>query len=102
MSRPRILALITFVAFVAWTVYLCRGYNYLTFFQPILSSGPGIQVLTDLTIAQSLILIWMFRDAGKAGRTFWPYLLITVAFGSFGPLLYLILGKDSAGAGGKV
>jgi hypothetical protein len=95
MSLPRLLSLITFLAFAAWTAYLCRGYNYLTFFHPVLSSGPGIQVLTDLTIAQSLILIWMFRDAGKAGRKFWPYLLITAAFGSFGPLLYLILGKNS-------
>lgn len=95
MSRTRLLALVTFVAFAAWTFYLCRGYNYVSFFKPVLASGPGIQVLTDLTIAQSLILIWMFRDARKAGRTYWPYLLITAVFGSFGPLLYLILGRHS-------
>ena len=101
MSRTRLLAGLTFLAFAAWTLWLCRGYNYITFFQPVLASGPGIQVLTDLTIAQSLILIWMYKDAKDAGRIYWPYLLITAVFGSFGPLLYLIMKKEKAdGSGG--
>jgi hypothetical protein len=95
MSRSRILAIIVFVAFAVWTAYLCRGYNPITFFNPVFASGPTIQVLTDLAIAQTLILTWMVRDARTTGRKFWPYFLLTFFLGSFGPLLYLILAPNT-------
>jgi hypothetical protein len=41
-------------------------------------------------IALSLILAWIWRDARTRGATLWPYVLLTAAFGSVGPLLYLI------------
>lgn len=92
-SKSQIVALVVFVAFLVWTTFLCQDYNYITFFKPLLAVGPGIQVLTDLTIAMSLILIWMYFDCKKTGRRYWIYFTITFIFGSFGPLLYFILQK---------
>jgi hypothetical protein len=94
MPKQRIIPLIAFIAFAVWTTFLTHDYNYMSFFEPVLSSRPGIQVLTDLSIAMIMILVWIFYDAQKSQRRFWPYLIITIVFGSFGPLLYLILRKN--------
>jgi hypothetical protein len=55
-----------------------------------LSSLAGIQVLVDLTIALTLVLIWIVRDARERGVSWVPYAVITVFLGSVGPLVYLL------------
>jgi len=71
--------------------------NCLTFFAPVLASGPGSQVLTDLTIAITLVMIFIYFDAKKTNRRFWPYAVLALLFGSFGPLVYFILRKEDEG-----
>lgn len=56
------------------------------------SFGAG-QVLADLVIALGLVMVWMWRDAKTTGRNPWPWLGVTLATGSFGPLLYLLTRK---------
>lgn len=51
----------------------------------------GLQVLTDLVILAVLAMIWMVQDAASRRLPVWPFLLVTLAAGSFGPLLYLIV-----------
>lgn len=53
-------------------------------------------MLADLVIALVLVMGWMWRDAKASGRGIWPWIAITLAFGSFGPLLYLLTRKSSA------
>lgn len=53
------------------------------------SSGAG-QVFADLVIALSLVMVWMVRDAKTSGRAAWPWILLTLVAGSFGPLVYLL------------
>jgi hypothetical protein len=55
-----------------------------------LQNTAGMQVLADLVIALLLFCVWMWRDARASGRRPWPWLLLTLATGSFGPLLYLL------------
>lgn len=56
------------------------------------------QVLADLVIAVSLAMYWIWKDAQKTGRNPWPWLLLSLPAGSFGPLLYLVTRKGDAGA----
>jgi hypothetical protein len=60
------------------------------------STGAG-QVFADLVIALSLNLLWIARDARETGRRFWPWVGVTLATGSFGPLLYLLLEDRATG-----
>lgn len=53
------------------------------------SFGAG-QVFSDLVIALTLAMVWMWQDARVLGRNPWPWIVATLAAGSFGPLLYLL------------
>jgi hypothetical protein len=55
-----------------------------------------MQVLADLSIALSLSLVWIWRDARAIGRSAWPWMVATLALGSFGPLVYLLTRKAPA------
>ncbi len=62
-------------------------------FSAITLSYGSMQIFLDLVIALTLIMVWMWRDAKNRGRSFWPWMCITLAAGSFGPLLYLLTAK---------
>ncbi len=59
-------------------------------------SWGGAQVFSDLVIALTLFMVWMWRDAQALGRTAWPWVLATLALGSIGPLLYLLTRRVKA------
>lgn len=87
----RTLALTTvLVAFSALTVYGVQAHGYVGFFEVLGSSAAGITVFVDLVIALSLAIFWMWGDSRERGLPLWPYLALTLAFGSVGPLGYLI------------
>lgn len=52
------------------------------------SWGAG-QVLADLVIMCTLGCVWMVQDARERRLKAWPFVLVTLAAGSFGPLAYL-------------
>jgi hypothetical protein len=91
VAMQRNFLIITLIALLAITA-LALWYDGLWgIFAPNFKSFGEFQVFFDLIIALGLFLVWMWRKETTAGRNPWPWLLITLAIGSFGPLLYLII-----------
>lgn len=81
------IVLVNFVALNAWVVY---QFGYMGFVEAMFANIATTAAFVDLTIALSLITVWMWQDARKRGSAFLSYFLLTLTFGSVGPLLYLI------------
>ena len=64
-------------------------------FASIVQSSASLQIYVDLFILCLLAIAWMrrdSRDSRQAGRRFWPWAILTLVAGGFGPLLYLLVG----------
>jgi hypothetical protein len=81
---------ILLVDFLGLTAYAVWRHGYLGVFELALANAATATVLVDLTIALGLVTVWMWRDARGHGISPVPYVLVTIATGSAGPLLYLI------------
>jgi hypothetical protein len=87
----RTLLILTLVPFSVLSAMAVLHHGYWGIFEVQFKSFAGVQVLADLVIALVLFLIWMWRDAKVTGRNPWPWIVLTLAAGSFGPLIYLLL-----------
>jgi hypothetical protein len=86
---PRSLLLVTLALFGALSAAALWQHGYWGLFEPVFKSFGAAQVFMDLVIALTLILVWMWHDAKARGRNIWPWIVLTLLAGSFGPLLYL-------------
>ena len=90
MNRKQLglsVALIVLLVMDGYSVYL---YGYIGFFRTILANFGGLTAFVDLAIALILILAWMADDARARNTSAVPYVILTIALGSVGPVLYLI------------
>lgn len=95
----RLIALIAVIlAFGALTAEALMETGYLGIFTMHMQSFAGMQVLTDLVIVCVLAILWMLHDAKTSGVNPWPFIVVTLAAGSFGPLFYLVAREVKAGA----
>lgn len=53
-------------------------------------------IAVDLVIALGMVLTWLWRDAKRNDRNPIGYTVLTLATGSLGPLLYIMLGEEGA------
>ena len=90
LSR-RALALLLLVPFSAVSAYALMQAGYAGIWLYQFQSAAGWQVIADLVVACVLILVWLVPDARRKGVAVWPFLILTVTLGSFGPLFYLVL-----------
>jgi hypothetical protein len=90
MSNRLIALTIVLVGFSALTAVALMNGGYLGILEPHFQSWGGAQVIVDLAIVALLACIWMARDARDRGLSAWPFVVITLFAGSFGPLLYLV------------
>jgi hypothetical protein len=84
--------------FLGLTAYAVYAHGYVGFFQLVMANVATATAFADLVIALSLVMVWMVRDARQRGVSSLPYVLLTLALGSVGPLAYLIrrMGSEQA------
>jgi hypothetical protein len=96
MNRNALILAFVLVDFVALSVWALSEVGYIGLFQFHLTSPAGIQVIVDLVLALSLIMLWMVRDARERGAAILPFIVLTLTLGSIGPLSYLLVRELSA------
>jgi len=95
----RLIALIAVIlAFGALSAMALMEVGYIGIFEMHMQNYAGMQVLTDLVIVCVLAIVWMIGDAKTSGVNPWPFVVLTLAAGSFGPLFYLVAREVKAGA----
>ncbi|RZL39932.1 MAG: DUF2834 domain-containing protein [Rubrivivax sp.] len=94
----RTILVITLAAFGAFSLYAMWEVGLLDIWQAGMASVGAWQVLLDLIVMSFIALGFIVRDARQTGRTVWPFAVLTIAAGSFGPLLYLLLAPSGRGA----
>lgn len=102
MSGKKILLLLVLADFVAVTAWGVSQVGVVGLFTGMLATPASIVGSVDLLIALGLVAVWMVRDARAHGVSPVPYLVLTVALGSVGPLLYLLRRPEPATADAKV
>ena len=98
MNGRFLLLLAVTVAFGALSLVALMDVGYFGLFEPHFQSWGGAQVLADLVIVCLLACVWMVNDARTSGVPAWPFVVLTLFSGSFGPLAYLLLRELKAPA----
>jgi len=91
MSGRLIALVVILIAFGVLSTLALVDVGYFGILEPHFRSWGGAQVFVDLVIVGVLACIWMSYDARERGLSAWPFILITLVAGSFGPLLYLVV-----------
>lgn len=81
------LLLAAFGLFSSWVIYV---HGYFGLWQTGFANAGTLQILLDLIIACTVLMVWMLQDAPARGLNPWPYVLMTLFGGSIGVLVYLI------------
>jgi hypothetical protein len=93
----RLLWGILLVGFVALNIYGFVVSDFAGLVAYFKSLGTwGIVATADLTIALLVGMSWMWQDARAKGVSALPYVILTIATGSIGLLVYLVRHGDSA------
>lgn len=98
MNRRVLMILALMLPFGGLTLYALSEVGYVGIFKSVMVNAGSWQVLVDLVIACVLACTWMLVDARRRGTNAWPFVILTLGGGSFGPLLYLLFrewGRDS-------
>lgn len=90
MSTRLILLAVVIAGFAALTAEALMEAGYFGLVEQQLHSFAGMQVLVDLVIVCVVACIWMTNDAREHGLSAWPFIVVTLLAGSFGPLFYLV------------
>ena len=90
MDKRQGLVATVLVGFSALNAYVLYQYGYGGFVELVTANAATVALLVDVTIALTLVALWMWNDAKRRGISALPYLGLTLVFGSIGPLLYLL------------
>ena len=85
-------------AFTAFTAFVLAQVGLTGIFEPHVTQWGPTQVFAGLVIMALITIGWMVRDARQRGLPAWPFVVLTLAAGSIGPLTYLTVRAWRAGA----
>jgi uncharacterized protein DUF2834 len=91
MNLKKLAPIVLLAGFSALNVEVVLKDGYTEWLRIAFTNTSAGLLLVDLTIALSLVLVWMIKDARERKATVWPFAILTVALGSVGPLAYLVL-----------
>ena len=94
----RMLLSVTLVLFGALSAVALKQHGFWGIIAPHFRSTGAGQVFADLVIALTLAMVWMWHDSKVLGRNAWPWIVLTLAAGSFGPLIYLLTRRPGTAA----
>jgi len=89
------------VAFTAFTAFVLAQVGLRGIFEPHFTQWGPAQVFVDLVVMGLITIGWMVGDARRHGLPAWPFVVLTLALGSIGPLTYLTVRAWRAGAAGR-
>jgi hypothetical protein len=90
MSTRSLVYTALLVPFLVLTAYVLGTAGLAGFYAAMLASASTVLASVDLSLSLGLILFWMHADSRSSGTPFAPYLVITLALGVAGPLMFLI------------
>jgi hypothetical protein len=90
MNKKQIALAVVLVDFAALTAYVVAQYGIVGLYEALFANWASTLAVVDLTIALTMVVAWMWRDARVRGVNPVPYALLTLGLGSVGPLVYLI------------
>lgn len=90
MTTRAVGLLAVIIAFGALSAKALADHGYWGIIAPHFETFGAGQVLADLVILAILSCVWMVSDARGRGLNPWPFVVLTLAAGSFGPLFYLL------------
>ena len=90
MNRKQIALSVVLILLLALDAEAIYTFGYLGFFRNALANSAAVVSFVDTVVALGLVCIWMSADSRERGINALPYLLVAMALGSPGPLLYLI------------
>lgn len=93
LNLSRAALAVTALLFGALSAVALWRHGYVAIFAMQFQNAATAQVLADLVIALSLVMLWLWQDAKTRGRNPWPWIVATALLGSFGPLGYLLTRK---------
>lgn len=98
-STMKPVALAALIGFGALNVYALAAAGIGALGPAVLGVNAWSAVLvTDLSIALAMACTWMYRDAKRRGKSPLPYIALTIATGSIGPLLYVLMRDEGSPA----
>ena len=83
------------VGMVGLDAYAISQFGYLGLFDAMFENVATVLASADMVIALGLVTVWMWQDARDRGTSIVPYVVLTLALGSVGPLVYLLVREAS-------
>lgn len=90
MHYPKPLLWLITVVFGAFSLWVLLKVGYFGIWQGGFANLGSTQITFDLVVACTLLVGVIARECRSNGRPWWPWALLTLAVGSFGPLAYLL------------